>query len=107
MGAVAHEFRVAERSEYDEHDPTVQAPHLDGRRLIRIFDARPLREEKETFGQTHVGAIDIGCIDVSPIANLVPSMNVLAMSFPYRSIDDLLRVPGDQIGTDMRMCKVE
>ena len=78
--AVAREFGAA--GTRSEDHPTVQALSYMGRlgRLIaersgdrlqirvfhfRVFHSRPLGEQKETIGQTRVGAIDLNRTDVA------------------------------------------
>ncbi len=102
-GAFAREFGAADTK--CEDDPTVPALHrfvsvwgrpiaegTGGRYRIPISHSHGLSEEKESIEQTRVGAIDIILTDVVLIGNFVPSMNVPAMAFPFRSIELPLRV---------------
>src|SRR5438034_7688582 len=89
--AGAREFRVADIQE--ESYPTVQAlRYLDqlvtqrtsGRHRIRVFHSRQLGEENQTIEQTRVGAIDMNRINVGPMGNVAPILNVLALPFLFR-----------------------
>ena len=104
----AREFRAADTQ--NEDYPTVQAlrymGHLieersAGRLQIRVFHSRQLGEEKETIEQTRVGAIDINRTNVALVGTFVPSMNVLAMPFLFRSIEHLQKVLDGPIGAEI------
>lgn len=106
--AFAREFRAADTQSEDY--PTVQAlrymgrlidERTSGRLQIRVFHSRQLGEEKETIEQTRVGAIDLNRTNVALIGTFVPSMNVLAMPFLFRSIDHLQKVLDGPIGTEI------
>jgi tripartite ATP-independent transporter DctP family solute receptor len=106
--AFAREFRAADTQSEDY--PTVQAlrymGHLieersGGRLQIRVFHSRQLGEEKETIEQTRVGAIDLNRTNVALIGTFVPSMNVLAMPFLFRSIEHLQKVLDGPIGNEI------
>src|SRR5262245_23837715 len=116
MGAVlalsspvaAREFRVADIQE--ENYPTVQAlRYLDqlvtqrtsGRHRIRVFHSRQLGEEGQTIEQTRVGAIDMNRINVGPMGNIAPVLNVLALPFLFRSVDHLYKVVDGPIGDEI------
>src|SRR5215470_11770020 len=104
----AREFRVADIQE--ENYPTVQAlrymDHLvaqgtNGRHRIRVFHSRQLGEESQTIEQTRVGAIDMNRINVGPMGNVAPILNVLALPFLFRSIDHLYKVVDGPIGQEI------
>jgi len=104
----AREFRAADTQ--NEDYPTVQAlrymGHLieersAGRLQIRVFHSRQLGEEKETIEQTRVGAIDLNRTNVALVGTFVPSMNVLAMPFLFRSIEHLQKVLDGPIGAEI------
>src|SRR6476659_2183159 len=106
--AVAREFRAADTQSEDY--PTVQALRYmgrlieekpDGRLHIRVFHSRQLGEEKETIEQTRAGAIDLNRSNVALIGTFVPSMNVLAMPFLFRSIEHLQKVLDGPIGEEI------
>jgi tripartite ATP-independent transporter DctP family solute receptor len=106
--ALAREFRAADTQ--NEDYPTVQAlrymGHLieersSGRLQIRVFHSRQLGEEKETIEQTRVGAIDLNRTNVALIGTFIPSMNVLAMPFLFRSIEHLQKVLEGPIGNEI------
>jgi tripartite ATP-independent transporter DctP family solute receptor len=106
--AFAREFRAADTQ--NEDYPTVQAlrymgrlitERTNGRLQIRVFHSNQLGEEKETIEQTRVGAIDLNRTNVALIGTFVPSMNVLAMPFLFRSIDHLQKVLDGPIGTEI------
>ena len=106
--AGAREFRAADTQVADY--PTVQAleymgrliaERTGGRHSIRIFHSRQLGEEKETIEQTRVGAIDLNRTNVAPIGSFVPSANVLALPFLFRSADHLYHVLDGPIGDEI------
>src|SRR6478735_5591490 len=107
-GAFAREFRAADTQ--NEEYPTVQAllymgslvaERTRGRHQIKVFHSRQLGEEKETLEQTRVGAIDLNRTNVALIGTFVPSMNVLAMPFLFRSIEHLQKVLDGPIGNEI------
>jgi tripartite ATP-independent transporter DctP family solute receptor len=107
-GAVARELRAADTQ--NEDYPTVQALRFmgrvisersNGRHEIKVFHSRQLGEEKETLEQTRAGAIDLNRTNVALLGNIVPSMNVLAMPFLFRSIEHMQKVLDGPIGTEM------
>jgi len=106
--AAAREFRVADIQE--ESYPTVQAlRYLDqlvtqrtnGRHRVRVFHSRQLGEENQTIEQTRVGAIDMNRINVGPMGNIAPVLNVLALPFLFRSVDHLYKVVDGPIGEEI------
>nr|WP_249128086.1 TRAP transporter substrate-binding protein [Bradyrhizobium lablabi] len=106
--AHAREFRAADTQ--NEDYPTVQAlrfmGHLisertGGRHHIKVFHSRQLGEEKETLAQTRAGAIDLNRTNVALIGNVIPSMNVLAMPFLFRSIEHMQKVLDGPIGKEI------
>ena len=107
-GAHARELRAADTQ--NEDYPTVQAlrfmGHLisertGGRHQIKVFHSRQLGEEKETLAQTRAGAIDLNRTNVALIGNVIPSMNVLAMPFLFRSIEHMQKVLDGPIGEEI------
>ena len=107
-GAVAREFRAADTQSADY--PTVQALYYMGRVIaertggrdqIRVFHSRQLGEEKETIEQTRAGAIDLNRANVALIGSFVPAMNVLAMPFLFRSVEQLQKVLDGPIGNEI------
>ncbi len=105
---VAREFRAADTQ--NEDYPTVQAlgymgsmvsERSGGRHQIKVFHSHQLGEEKETLEQTRVGAIDLNRTNVALIGTMVPSMNVLAMPFLFRSIGHLQKVLDGPIGSEL------
>jgi tripartite ATP-independent transporter DctP family solute receptor len=106
--ANAREFRAADTQAEDY--PTVQALRYMGKLvaershdeyMIRVFHSNQLGEEKETIEQTRVGAIDLNRTNVALIGSFVPSMNVLAMPFLFRSIEHLQKVLDGPIGREI------
>ncbi len=106
--AGAREFRAADTQE--DGYPTVRALQLmgqliaertKGRHQIRVFHSRQLGEERETIEQTRVGAIDVNRTNVALIGTFVPSVNVLAMPFLFRSSEHLHRVLDGPIGQEI------
>ena len=106
--APAREFRAADTQ--NEDYPTVQALRFMGRQVnertsgrheVKVFHSRLLGEEKETLEQTRAGAIDLNRTNVALIGNIVPSMNVLALPFLFRSIEHMQKVLDGPIGTEI------
>jgi tripartite ATP-independent transporter DctP family solute receptor len=106
--APAREFRAADTQ--NEDYPTVQALRFMGRQVhersggrheIKVFHSRQLGEEKETLEQTRAGAIDLNRTNVALIGNIVPSMNVLALPFLFRSIEHMQKVLDGPIGAEI------
>jgi tripartite ATP-independent transporter DctP family solute receptor len=107
-GAFARELRAADTQ--NEDYPTVQALRFmghvisersNGRHQIKVFHSRQLGEEKETLEQTRAGAIDLNRTNVALIGNIVPSVNVLAMPFLFRSIEHMQKVLDGPIGAEI------
>ena len=106
--ALAREFRAADTQ--NEDYPTVLALRFMGRQIaersggrheIKVFHSRLLGEEKETLEQTRAGAIDLNRTNVALIGNMIPSMNVLALPFLFRSIEHMQKVLDGPIGTEI------
>jgi len=106
--APAREFRTADTQ--NEDYPTVLAlnymgrlitERTGGRHRIVVFHSRQLGEEKETLEQTRAGAIDLNRTNVALIGTLVPTVNVLAMPFLFRSLEHLQKVLDGPIGTEI------
>src|SRR5437879_2815564 len=106
--AFAREFRAADTQ--NEDYPTVLALRFMGRQIaersggrhgIKVFHSRQLGEEKETLEQTRAGAIDLNRTNVALIGNIVPSMNVLAMPFLFRSIEHMQKVLDGPSGAEI------
>ncbi len=106
--ALAREFRAADTQ--NEDYPTVQALRFMGRQIsertngrheVKVFHSRLLGEEKETLEQTRAGAIDLNRTNVALIGNIVPSMNVLALPFLFRSIEHMQKVLDGPIGAEI------
>jgi tripartite ATP-independent transporter DctP family solute receptor len=102
------EFRVADTQAEDY--PTVQALKLAGRLLaarsgsrhsFRVFHSHQLGEEKETIEQTRIGAIDLNRTNVAPLGSIVPTANVLALPFLFRSVAHLHKVLDGPIGDEV------
>ena len=107
-GVLAREFRAADTQ--NEDYPTVQALRFMGRQIsertggrheIKVFHSRQLGEEKETLEQTRAGAIDLNRTNVALIGNVIPSMNVLALPFLFRSIEHMQKVLDGPIGNEI------
>lgn len=107
-GVFAREFRATDTQ--NEDYPTVQAlgylgnmvrERSGGRLQIKVFHSHQLGEEKETLEQTRVGAIDLNRTNVALIGTMMPSMNVLAMPFLFRSIEHLQKVLNGPIGSEL------
>lgn len=106
--ALAREFRAADTQ--NEDYPTVQALRFMGRQIaertggrheIKVFHSRQLGEEKETLEQTRAGAIDLNRTNVALIGNVIPTMNVLALPFLFRSIEHMQKVLDGPIGNEI------
>jgi tripartite ATP-independent transporter DctP family solute receptor len=107
-GALAREFRAADTQ--NEDYPTVQALRFMGRQIsertggrheIKVFHSHQLGEEKETLEQTRAGAIDLNRTNVALIGNVIPTVNVLALPFLFRSIEHMQKVLDGPIGNEI------
>jgi tripartite ATP-independent transporter DctP family solute receptor len=72
-----------------------------GRHRLRVFHSRQLGEEQDTIEQTRVGAIDLNRTNVAPIGAIVPTANVLALPFLFRSTAHLHNVLDGPIGDEI------
>lgn len=106
--ATAREFRAADNQVADY--PTVRAllymaelvaKRTNGRHSIQVFHSRQLGEETDTIEATSAGAIDLNRTNVVPLGAMLPTINVLAMPFLFRSPDHLHRVLDGEIGRDI------
>ena len=106
--APAREFRSADNQVEDY--PTVEAVQFmaklvaertGGRHTIQVFHSRQLGEEKDTIEATKVGAIDINRTNIVPLGAYVPTVNVLAMPFLFRSPAHLHKVLDGEIGKEI------
>ena len=106
--ASARNFRAADNQVADY--PTVQAVRFmadlvakrtNGRHSIQVFHSRQLGEEKDTIEATSAGAIDLNRTNVVPLGSIIPSINVLAMPFLFRSPEHLHHVLDGDIGRDI------
>jgi tripartite ATP-independent transporter DctP family solute receptor len=108
VSAEARDFRSADNQIGDY--PTVEAvqymarlvsERTGGRHTIHVFHTRQLGEEKDTIEATKVGAIDMNRINVVPMGAYVPTVNVLAMPFLFRSPAHLHKVLDSDIGQEI------
>lgn len=106
--APAREFRSADNQIAGY--PTVEAVEFmgklvteqtNGRHTIKVFHSRQLGEEKDTIEATRVGAIDLNRTNIVPLGAYVPSINVLAMPFLFRSTEHLHKVLDGDIGKEL------
>jgi tripartite ATP-independent transporter DctP family solute receptor len=108
VSAEARDFRSADNQVSDY--PTVEAVQYmarliaersGGRHNIQVFHTRQLGEEKDTIEATKAGAIDMNRINVVPMGAYVPTVNVLAMPFLFRSPAHLHKVLDSDIGQEI------
>jgi tripartite ATP-independent transporter DctP family solute receptor len=108
VSAEARDFRSADNQVGDY--PTVEAVQYlarlvaersGGRHSIQVFHTRQLGEEKDTIEATKAGAIDMNRINVVPMGAYVPTVNVLAMPFLFRSPAHLHKVLDSDIGQEI------
>ena len=104
----ARDFRSADNQVGDY--PTVEAvqymarlvgERTGGRHTIQVFHTRQLGEEKDTIEATKAGAIDINRVNVVPMGAYVPTVNVLAMPFLFRSLAHMHKVLDSDIGQEI------
>ena len=112
--AVAREFRTADAQD----DPPVQARNYymaplvaersGGRPSIRNFHSREFGEENDTIMQIPAAAINLDRTNAALMGDAVPTTDVLAMQFLFRSAGHLQRVPdgpiGDEIPGSFELC---
>lgn len=106
--AQAREFRSAD-TQVGEY-PTVEAVEFMarlvaertmGRHTIRVFHSRQLGEERDTIEATKAGVIELNRTNIVPLGAFIPSVNVLAMPFLFRSPAHLHKVLDGEIGSEI------
>jgi tripartite ATP-independent transporter DctP family solute receptor len=104
----ARDFSVTDSQPADH--PTVQAivymdrlvrDRTQGRHRINIHHAGALGEQRATFEQTRLGAIDMNRTNMDPLASFVGEVNVLGLPFLFRSADHLHKVLDGPIGEEL------
>ena len=105
MAAEARDFKATDTQPKDH--PTVQAiVHMDrlvrdrtqDRHRINVYPGGMLGEQRATFEQTRLGAIDINRTNMAPLSSFVGEVNVLGLPFLFRSADHLHKVLDGPIG---------
>jgi tripartite ATP-independent transporter DctP family solute receptor len=111
MGLTATEARdfIVTDSQPAGH-PTIQAlvymdrlvrDRTQGRHRITVHHAGTLGEQRATFEQTRLGAIDINRTNMAPLTSFIGEVNVLGLPFLFRSADHLHKVLDGPIGEEI------
>lgn len=70
----------------------------NGKYTLKIYNSGTLGEEKDTIGQTKLGALDFNRINMAPFNNIVPETAVPTLPFLFRSVDHMHKVMDGPIG---------
>jgi tripartite ATP-independent transporter DctP family solute receptor len=97
----------------DDHElsyPTTQAlVHIGdllkdwthGRITVQVYHSAQLGSEKETIEQTRLGAIDINRVNINPLTQVVPALEVFSLPYLFRDLDHLHAVLDGEIGEEL------
>lgn len=70
----------------------------DGRIKIEVYPGGQLGDEKSQAEQMQFGAIDFGRTSTGPLAEFVPSLNVIQLPYLYRDSEHMWKVMDGEIG---------
>ncbi|CAI9388556.1 MULTISPECIES: TRAP transporter substrate-binding protein [Citrobacter] len=73
----------------------------DGRLDIKTFPGGVLGDEKQMIEQAQLGAIDIIRVSMSPVAAILPEINVFTLPYVFRDEDHLHKVLDGAIGQEI------
>jgi tripartite ATP-independent transporter DctP family solute receptor len=73
----------------------------DGRLDIKTFPGGVLGDEKQMIEQAQLGAIDIIRVSMSPVAAILPEINVFTLPYIFRDEDHLHKVLDGAIGQEI------
>ncbi len=76
--------------------------YSEGRIVVEVYTGGVLgSDEAAVVEQLQFGGIDIARLNISPVAEVAPMLNLLQMPFLFSSTDHMHEVIDSQIGTDM------
>ena len=108
VSADARELRAADNQMFDF--PTVQAITFMDRYIrdrtnnihrIRVFPSAQLGEEEQAIEQARRGVIDIVRVSMSPLATLVPEVDLFNAPYFFKSLEHLRRVTDGPVGEEI------
>lgn len=73
----------------------------DGRLEIKTFPGGVLGDEKQMIEQAQLGAIDIIRVSMTPVAAILPEINVFTLPYIFRDEDHLHKVLDGMIGQEI------
>ncbi|AFJ48565.1 TRAP transporter substrate-binding protein [Shimwellia blattae] len=108
QGAIAQTFRAADVHPAD-YPNVVAVKHMgeklktatDGRLEIKTFPGGVLGDEKQTIEQAQIGAIDIIRVSMTPVAAILPEINVFTLPYIFRDEDHMHKVLDGMIGKEI------
>ena len=108
QGAIAQTFRAADVHPAD-YPNVVAVKHMgeklktatDGRLEIKTFPGGVLGDEKQMIEQAQIGAIDIIRVSMTPVAAILPEINVFTLPYIFRDEDHMHKVLDGMIGKEI------
>ena len=105
---VAQTFRAADVHPAD-YPNVVAVQHMgeklsaatDGRLDIKTFPGGVLGDEKQVIEQAQIGAIDIIRVSMTPVAAILPEINVFTLPYIFRDEDHMHKVLDGMIGKEI------
>ncbi|CNC13249.1 TRAP transporter substrate-binding protein [Yersinia pseudotuberculosis] len=73
----------------------------DGRLEMKTFPGGVLGDEKQMIEQAQMGAIDIIRVSMTPVASILPEINVFTLPYIFRDEDHLHKVLDGKIGQEI------
>ena len=73
----------------------------DGRLNIKTFPGGVLGDEKQIIEQAQIGAIDIIRVSMTPVAAILPEINVFTLPYIFRDEDHMHKVLDGMIGKEI------
>lgn len=106
--AMAQTFRAADVHPAD-YPNVVAVKHMgeklsaatDGRLDIKTFPGGVLGDEKQVIEQAQIGAIDIIRVSMTPVAAILPEINVFTLPYIFRDEDHMHKVLDGMIGKEI------
>ena len=106
--ALAQTFRAADVHPAD-YPNVVAVKHMgeklskatDGRLEIKTFPGGVLGDEKQVIEQAQIGAIDIIRVSMTPVAAILPEINVFTLPYIFRDEDHMHKVLDGMIGQEI------
>src|SRR5471030_814449 len=73
----------------------------DGRLEIKTFPGGVLGDEKQEIEQAQLGALDIIRVSMTPVASILPEINVFTLPYVFRDEDHMHNVLDGSIGKEI------